>query len=189
MIEVESAPITTKKRNIVLWPSIVMLTLVCGFWVFLYDDIPRLLLCLSIHFFAAICLICFICLIVLRRLRKSLSFLIPILLAGSMGWWFIPTPAMSPISRGFSDSRDYVKFLAYNARHHIKAEVRNTRPDYKIWGLYKHSGTAYTIVYDVTDKTLRKDRTEQGGCYSDVSSLGEHFYFVRGICQGFFLIP
>ena len=102
MIEVESAPVTTKKRNIVLWPSIVMLTLVCGFWVFLYDDIPRLLLCLSIHFFAAICLICFICLIVLRRLRKSLSFLIPILLAGSMGWWFIPTPAMSPISRGFS---------------------------------------------------------------------------------------
>ena len=121
-------------------------------------------------------------LIVLLRLRKSLSFLIPILLAASMGWWFIPVPAMRPISTPFHYSRDYVEFLIYDARHHIKAEVRNTKPEYKEWQLHKRSGIDYQIVHDTTGKTLREADTEKGGCYSAVFSLGDHFYFVRGIC-------
>jgi hypothetical protein len=184
MIEVESVPATCKRRNIVFWPSVVMLVMVLGSWVFLYDDRFALLLWLAIHLFAVICLISFVCLIVLRRPGKSLSFLIPILLAASMGWWFIPVRAMTPITNAFAYSRDYVEFLIYDARHHIKAEVRNTRPERREWHLYKHSATDFYIVYDITDKTLKEDGTEQGGCYSVVFSLGEHFYFVRGICPG-----
>jgi len=184
MIEVESTPATSKRRNVVFWPSVVMLVMVLGSWVFLYDDRFALLLWLAIHLFAVICLISFVCLIVLRRLGKSLSFLIPILLAASMGWWFIPVPAMTPITKAFAYSRDYVEFLIYDARHHIKAEVRNTKPKYREWPLYKPSGTYFSIVYDITDKTLKEDGTEQGGCYSTVFSLGEHFYFVRAMCPG-----
>jgi len=90
-----------------------------------------------------------------------------------------------PMLKAFCDSRDYVEFLAYDARHHIKAEVRNTRPEFKEWHLYKNSATDFQIVYDVTDKTLKEDGVEEGGCYSKVFSLGGHFYFVRGECIGF----
>jgi hypothetical protein len=187
MIEVESAPVTTKKRNIVLWPSIVLLAMVFGFWVFLYDDPPGLLLLVGIQFFAAICFICFICLIVLRGLRKSLSFLFPALLAAAVAWGLIlpMVKVMLPIRTSFMDSRDYVEFLVYNARHQIKAEAQQNRYRYKVWHLYKHSTTAYSIVYDATDETLMENNDKHGACYSEVFSLGDHFYFVRGECIGF----
>ena len=185
MIEAESAPANSKKRTIMLWPSLVMLASVFGFWVFLYDDLIWALFWLAIYLFALICLISFVCLIVLRRFRKSLSFFLPILLASVIGMWLIPVPAMRPLSEAFAHSRGYVEFLIYDARHHIRAEVRNTRPEFKEWRLHKNSLADYRIVYDATDKTLKEDGIEEGGCYSDVFSLGKHFYFVRGICVGF----
>jgi hypothetical protein len=186
MIEAESAPATSKKRNVVFWPSAVMLVMVFGFWVFLFDDLCWLLLWLIIEFFSVICLISFVSLIVLRRLRKSLSFFIPLLLAATMGQLFIPVPAMRPISTPLYYSRDYVEFLIYDAKHHIRAEAQQNRYEYKEWQLHKHSAIDYHIVYDTTGKTLREADTEQGGCYSAVFSLGDHFYFVRGMCPSVF---
>ena len=182
MIETESAPANSKRRTILLWPSFVMLPLLFGLWVFLYDDIRSLLLWLIINFFAVVCLISFVCLIVLRRLRKSLSFFIPVLLAVTIVWSFIPVSAVRPISTPFQHSRDYVEFLIYDAKHHIRAEARQNRYAYKEWHLNKRSSVDYQIVYDTTGKTLREANTEEGGCYSAVFTLGEHFYFVRGIC-------
>jgi len=187
MIEAESAPASSKKRTIMFWPSVVMMALVFGFWVFLYDDVFWTLFYLVIHLFALICLISFVCLIVFGRLRKSLSFFVPILLGATMGWWFIPVPLppLYSMLKAFSHSRGYVEFLIYDARHHIKSEVRNSRPELKEWHLHKNSTSDFQIVYDVTDKTLKEDGIEEGGCYSEVYSLGGHFYFVRGICIGF----
>ena len=54
---------------------------------------------------------------------------------------------MDPIDRVLVGSRDHVEFLIYEARHHIKAQVRSTAVRYKEWQLY---GNHY-IVYDVTD--------------------------------------
>lgn len=186
MIEVESTLATSRKRTTMLWPSFVMLVMVFGFWVFFYDDLFWTLFWLVIHLFAVICLVSFVCLIVVRRLRKSLSFLIPIVFAASMGWWFVPVPAMESIGKVFAYSRDYVEFLIYDAKHHIRVEARQNRYEHKEWQLHKRSGTDYQIVYDTTGKTLREADTEQGGCYSAVFSLGDHFYFVRGMCPGVF---
>ena len=185
MIEVGSAPASTKKRTIMLWPSVVALVMVLGLWGFLYHDSLFTLFWLAIHLFAIICVISFVCLLVLRRLRKSLSFLIPLVLAASTGWWFIPVPAMVPITNVFAYSRDYVEFLIYDARHHIRAEVRTTKPQYEKWHLHKHSLVGFEIVYDAKDKTLREAGPEQNGCFVQVFSLGHHFYFVRDICVGF----
>jgi len=187
MIEGESSPIITKKRNIVLWPFIVVLTMALGFWVFLYDDILIILLWVGIQFFAAICFICFIYLIRLRRLRRSLSFLIPALLAAAVAWLLILPLAnvMLPIRASLDHSRDYVEFLIYDARHCIRAEARQNKYGYKVWHLHKNSSTAYSIVYDATDEALMENHAEREACYSVVFSLGDHFYFVRGECIGF----
>ena len=188
MTEVESAPASTKKRTIMLWPSIVALALLFAFWVFFYDDEMLLLIWVGIQFFGAVSLVWLVCLIAFRRLNKSVSFLIPILLAASLEGWFIPAPVMRLISTAFTDSRDYVEFRIYDAKHHIRAEVRNTKPEYKKWHLYKPSGTDFSIVYDVTEKTLKDDGTEEGGCYSEILSLVDDFYFVRVTCPGFFRV-
>ena len=188
MTEVESTPASTKKRTIMLWPSVVALALLFAFWVFFYDDELLLLIWVGIQFFGAVSLVWLVCLIVSRRLNRSLSFLIPILLAASLEGWFIPAPLMSLISTAFTDSRDYVEFLIYDAKHHIRAEVSNTKPEYKKWHLYKPSGTDFSIVYDVTEKTLKEDGTGEGRCYSEILSLGDDFYFVRVTCPGFFRI-
>ncbi len=87
MTEVESAPASTKKRTIMLWPSVVALALLFAFWVFFYDDELSVLFWLGLQFFGAISLVWLVCLIILERVRKSLSFFVPILLAASMGWW------------------------------------------------------------------------------------------------------
>ncbi len=185
MIEVESAPAASKKRTMVFWPSIVALALLFASWVFFYDDELSILLWVGIQFFGAISLVWFVCLIVLRRLNRSVSFLIPIVLAASMGWWSVSTPAMKPIATAFAYSRHYVEFLVYDARHHIRAEARQNRYGYKIWRLYKHSASSYDIVYDALDETLTQNDAEEDSCYSVVFSLGEHFYFVTGGCVGF----
>ena len=82
----------------------------------------------------------------------------------------------------FAYSRDYVEFLIYDAKHHIRAEVRNTYHEYKKWPLYKPSGTDFSIVYDVTDETLKEDGTrlyddamaDPVAC-STIFSVGEPF--------------
>ena len=74
------------------------------------------------------------------------------------------------------------EFLMYNARHNIKAEVRQSGCRYKKWILLKHSGTSYQIIYDAADKIVEEDDTERGGCYISVDRVGEHFYFLRGEC-------
>ena len=189
MIEVESAPAASKKRNVVFWPSVVMLVMVFVFWVYLYDELRSLLLWLIIEFFAAICLISFVCLIVLRRFRKSLSFFVPILLAATMGWWFIPVPAMRPVSTPFQYSRDYVEFLIYAAKHHIREDVRQNGLKYKRWHLRTDLWDDYYIVFDVTDGIVKKDRTRlyddpmaDPGCSVRVFSVGNHFYLVKEGC-------
>jgi len=188
MIEPESASANSKKRTIMLWPSIAALALLFAFWFFFYDDELLILLWVGIQFFGAVSLVWLACLIGFRRLNRSLSFLIPVLLAVSMEGWFIPPPAMRLIQTAFTDSRDYVEFLIYDRRHHIRAEVRKTKPQYGKWHLHKPSGTYFSIVYDLTDKTLEKDGTEDGGCYEEVLSLGDDFHFVRVTCPGFFQI-
>ena len=185
MTEVESAPASTKKRTIMLWPSVVALALLFAFWVFFYDDELSVLFWLGLQFFGAISLVWLVCLIVLERVRKSLSFFIPILLAASMGWWPVTETVTRPILTAFRDSRNYVEFLIYDAKHHIRAEARQNRYGYRVWHLCKHSASGHDIVYDASDETLMQNNVEEDNCYSVVFSLGEHFYFVTEGCVGF----
>ena len=90
MIEVESTPATSKRRNIVFWPSFVMLVMVFGFWVFLYDDYAALLFWLVIALVRGHLSHLFRMPDRPSETEEILSFLIPIVLAASMGWWFIP---------------------------------------------------------------------------------------------------
>ncbi len=185
MNEVDPAP-AGRERHITLWPSIVMLGLLCGFWVFLYNDILWSLFVFGLNLFSAVCLIYFLCQVVLLRLKKSVFFLIPVLLIATTGLLLFPrVPAVTgPVERSLSHSRDHVEFFIYNLRHHIKTEVRKNGYRYKRWTLEKFSGTGYEIVYDAADRTVDEDDTESGGCYTSVLSLGDHFYFVRGECPG-----
>lgn len=155
-----------------LWPSIVMLLPVLGYWVYFYDDVPPLLLFLLALFFSVICFICFLIFIVMKKWKMSLSFLIPLLLAATT------------ISRLFIESRDYAEFRVYDARHHIKAEVRQQGYRYKEWPLDTHDGYYHRIVYDVTDEIGKKDGIDNDGCYDSVFKVGEHFYFYSTVCSG-----
>lgn len=121
-----------------------------------------------------------------RKPKKCLSFLIPVLLAATTGSLFVSLwPVAGPIRRSLFYSRDYVEFLMYDVRHHIKAEVRRNGYKHKKWTVRKHySETSYQVVYDPTDKIVKEDDTDGGGCYTTVFSLGDHFYFVRGECPG-----
>jgi hypothetical protein len=186
MNEVESSPaVSRKKRSITLWPSIVMLSLLLGSWVFFYNDVALIFFAFGLNLFAAVCLICFLYQMVRLRPKKSAYFLIPVLLLASTGFMLIPrVAAMWPIRKSFFYSRDYVEFLVYDARHHIEAEVRQNGYRYKEWHLPKHSGTYYQIVYDVTDATARRDGIEGGGCTDWVTWVGGYFYFVRVECPG-----
>jgi hypothetical protein len=185
MTEVEPAPAGRKKR-ITLWPSIVMLALLFGFWMFLYNDILWPLFVFGLNLFSAVCLVCFLCQVVLRRLKKSPFFLIPVLLIATTGLLLFPwVPAVTrPVERSLYHSRDHAEFFIYNLRHHIKAEARKNGYRYKRWTLEKFSGTSYQIIYDAADMTVDEDDTESGGCYTSVLSLGDHFYFHRGECPG-----
>src|SRR5208283_439670 len=129
------------------------------------------------NLFSAVCLICFLCQVVLLRLKKSVFFLIPVLLIATTGLLFLPrVPAVTgPVERWLSHSRDHVEFFIYNLRHHIKAEVRKNGYRYKEWGLEKFSGTGYEIIYDAADRIRYEDNTESGGCYTSVLGLGDHF--------------
>lgn len=191
MNEVESVAAASRKREFMLWPSIVQLVLLFWSWIFIYHDIVWFLLVLVMDLFFAVCLICFLYQVVLRRLRRSLSFLTPVLLAVLTGFLFILPIAPvaepmitvgAPARAALFHSRDYVEFLMYNARHNIKAEVRQSGCRYKKWILLKHSGTSYQIIYDAADKIVEEDDTERGGCYISVDRVGEHFYFLRGEC-------
>jgi hypothetical protein len=188
MTEVESAPAASKKRHITLWPLIVMLALLFGFWVFLYNDILRFLFALGLNLFSAVWLICFLYQVVLLRPKKSVFFLIPVLLIATTGLLFFPrvVAVTWPVERSLFHSRDHVEFFICNLRHHLKAEVRKNGYRYKKWTLEKFSGTSYQIIYDAADKIANEDDTESGGCYTSVFGLGNHFYFVRGECHGFF---
>ena len=186
MIEVEPAPATSKKRKISPWPSIVLLFLVAGVWVFLFDDFLMPLCVIGIAFLLAIYLICCLVLVILRKLKRSLSFLIPVVLVG--GWLFIL--AITPVAgTAFADavsySRNYVDFVIYAAKHHIKADVRQNGHKYKRWHLRTDLWDDCYIVFDVTDGVLNKDRTrlyDDPGCSVRVFSVGNHFYLVREGC-------
>ena len=175
MNEVESTSAGSKKRGISLWPSIVMFALGLGLWVFVYDDFVVLCLWVISFFFSAACLVCFLVLMILRRPKRSLSFLIPIFLYFATGL-APPIPVfgwiMGPIDNLLGGSRNHVEFVIYEARHHIKAEVRQNGYRYKEWQL---NGTIF-IVYDVTDAVIRKNDIK-GGCNGWVSKVDEHFYF------------
>ncbi len=186
MNEVEPAP-AGGKRKITLWPSILMLALLFGFWVFLYNDILRVLFGFGVNLFSAVCLICFLCQVVLLRLKKSVFFLIPVLLIATTGLLLFPrVPAVTgPVGRSLYHSRDHLEFFIYDVRHHIKAEARKNGYKYKEWTLGRFSAVSYQIVYDVSDWIHSEDNTEKGGCYTSVFGLGDHFYFVRDECEGF----
>ena len=184
MNQVEPAP-AGRKRKVTLWPSIVMLVLFSGVWVLQYNDVIGVLFMLVINFFSVICIICFLCLIYLRRPKKSLFYLIPVLVAATTGWLIIPRVAViRPVQRAFVDSRDYVEFLMYDAKYHVKEDVRRNGYKYKEWTLPKNSGTFYQIIYDATGRIAQKNDTEGGSCYDTVLNLGEHFYFYRVDCPG-----
>ncbi len=186
MNEVDPAPAATKRR-ITLWPSIVMLVFFSGLWVLQYSDVIGVLFALVINFFSVICIIGFLCLIFLRRPKKSVFYLIPVLVAATTGWLIIPRVAViRPVQRSFFDSRDYVEFLMYDAKYHVREDARRNGYKYKEWTLPKNSGTSYQIIYDAKGRIAWKDETEGGGCYETVLNLGDHFYFDRGECPGVF---
>jgi len=190
MIEAESSPATSERRKISPWPSIVLLFLVAGVWVFLFDDFLMTLFVLGIAFLLAICLICGLVLVILRKLKRSFSFLIPVVLVA--GWLFIL--AITPVARtafvdAVSYSRSYVDFVIYAAKHHIKAEVRQNGYKYKRWHLRTDLWDDYYIVFDGTDGIVKKDRTRlyddpmaDPGCSIRVFSVGNHFYLVKEGC-------
>ena len=183
MDEAESLPPATKKKKLTLWPSIVVLALLCAWWVFFYWDIFSLLLLIVMWFFSAGWLIYFLVLMLLRRPRKALSFLIPALAVALTTLPVGPMePAALPIARSLVQSRQYVEFLIYDARHHVKAEVRKNGYAYRKWALLKGSIVAYEIVYDATDGILKKDMTGNDGCFTTVYRVGGHFYMVAEIC-------
>ena len=190
MIEVESTPATSKKRKISPWPSIVLLFLVAGVWVFLFHDFLMPLFVIGIALFLAICLICCLVLLILRKLKRSFSFLISVVMVA--GWLFIL--AIAPAARtAFADavsySRNYVDFVIYAAKHHIKADVRQNGYKYKRWHLRTDLWDDYYIVFDGTDGIVKKDGTRlyddpmaDPGCSVRVFSVGNHFYLVKEGC-------
>ena len=125
MTEVESVAVVSRKKD-----HFVALdchaALLFGFWVFLYNDILWSFFVFGLNLFSAVCLICFLCQVVLLRLKKSVFFLIPVLLIATTGLLLFPRvlAVTGPVERSLSHSRDHVEFFIYNLRHHIKAEVR-----------------------------------------------------------------
>lgn len=179
-----NSPIFTKK-GFVLWPSLAMLAIDLGIWLALYNNLISLYLLAASFLFSAVCLICFLALMVLRRPKKAVSFLIPLLLCGATGL-VPPFPvlitATDPMRRALVHSRHRVEFLIYDARHHIKEEVRQNGYRYKEWRLDTSSGMDF-LSYDVTDGVVEKDGADIGGCFQSVYRVAEHFYFVGHGCE------
>jgi hypothetical protein len=189
--EVGTRSANSRKNAIVLWPSLAMLALCLGLWVFLYNDGAAFLLLLACFLFSVACFVYSLVLAVLDRTKRSLSFIPPVLLYVATGF-APPLPGMTeitdPIRIALVDSRDHVEFLVYDVQHHIKVEVRQNGYKYKEWRLQKHSGKSFYIVYDVTDAIAGRDGMEGGGCVDLVLKVEEHFYFLRVVCLGFFQV-
>jgi len=174
MDEAESSPSAFRRKKLTLWPSIVVLASFFAWWVFFYWDIFSFLLLIAMLCFSAAWLIYFLVLMLRRRPRKALSFLIPALAAFALPLLFAAGPLVQ--------SRHYVEFLMYDARYHIKAEVRKNGYTYERWPLPKGSMIRYEIVYDATDGILRKDMINDGVCFTKVFRVGEHFYIFAESC-------
>ena len=183
MNEPESNPALSTGRGFCLWPTIAMLALSFVHWLLLYHFVAHFLLVLAGFFFSAACLVCSLVLVVLRKPKKALSFLIPVLLGVAIGP--VPVPVrivghiIAPIRAVCDHSRDRVEFLIYDARHHIKAEVRQNGYKYKKWDLFESFTTDYYIVYDVTDAVVRRNGVREGICTDWVNRVDGHFYFLR----------
>ena len=67
---------------------------------------------------------------------------------------------MTPIAKAFAYSRDYVEFLIYAAKHHIRAEVRRIATSTKNGSYKALVGPITQIVYDTTGRKERRTQAE-----------------------------
>lgn len=166
-------PDTGKKKKVLLWPSVTMLVLLLGSWVFEYRNALSGFLVLMWLCFTVVCVVRIPVLLVLRTPWRSVSFLVPVLL--------VAAALFSP----FFYARHYVEFRVYDFQHHIREQVRRNGWTYHEWHLNKHTiNTDYSIVYDASDAIAGKDGVESGDCTDFVTPVGGHFYFHEEQCPG-----
>ena len=171
---VESKQLKTSSYS--LWPSIfAMFLFLAG--LLIYSNYSDLFFYLMLIYFPIVG-ICSVANLLFFRLKKSISYGIPVILISIVV---------------FSDLRIPIVEKVLNTRHHIQfflgkskyeSEVKRLKESgvfYKEWLWGTQGGTQYYLIYDESDKSAVL-KPEEPPCSETILKLEIHFYVRRDFC-------